>query len=74
MDDVSLPEVNLWGDQPTCELVRQLIETGGFFFLNKEQRGDFKNIERVSIVAAMGEPGMRDAVCLSLGFVRCKQE
>lgn len=63
MDDVSLPEVNLWGDQPTCELARQLIETGGFFFLNKEQRGDFKNIERVSIVAAMGEPGMRDAEC-----------
>lgn len=60
MDDVSMPEVNKWGDQPTCELVRQLIESGGFFFsdrTDKDKRGDFKNVERVSYVAAMDLPG-----------------
>ena len=42
LDDVSMPEVNKWGDQPTLELVRQLVETGGVCFLDKDKRGDFK--------------------------------
>ncbi|KAJ8610701.1 hypothetical protein CTAYLR_005659 [Chrysophaeum taylorii] len=57
LDDVSMPAVNRWGDQPTCELVRQLVETGGFCFLDKDKRGDFKHIERVTYVAAMDVPG-----------------
>ena len=36
LDDLSLPEVNKWGHQPTLELVRQTISQGGFFHLGKE--------------------------------------
>ena len=57
LDDISMPEVNTWGDQPTLELVRQLIETGGFYFLQKDKRGDKMQIENVAYVAAMSHPG-----------------
>eukprot|EP01040_Poterioochromonas_malhamensis_P019922 gene19922-23666_t len=42
MDDLSMPEVNTWGDQPTLEAVRLIVEFGGFCFLDKDKRGDFK--------------------------------
>lgn len=57
IDDMNLPECNKWGDQPSLELVRQLISTGGFAFLKKDKRGDLKSIEDVLYIAAMGEPG-----------------
>ena len=57
MDDMSMPEKNSWGDQPTLELVRQLIETSGFCFLDKDKRGDLKSIEDLLYVGAMGHPG-----------------
>jgi dynein heavy chain len=53
IDDLSMPEANIWGDQPTLELVRQLLESSGFCFLDKDKRGDFKNIEDLQYVAAM---------------------
>lgn len=57
MDDLSMPEKNGWGDQPTLELVRQLVETSGFCFLDKDKRGDLKIIEDLQYIAAMGHPG-----------------
>jgi P-loop containing dynein motor region len=42
MDDLSMPEINAWGDQPTLEMVRLIVEWGGFCFLDKDKRGDFK--------------------------------
>eukprot|EP00462_Mataza_sp_D1_P007532 CAMPEP_0175123998 /NCGR_PEP_ID=MMETSP0087-20121206/2542_1 /TAXON_ID=136419 /ORGANISM="Unknown Unknown, Strain D1" /LENGTH=4569 /DNA_ID=CAMNT_0016405727 /DNA_START=105 /DNA_END=13811 /DNA_ORIENTATION=+ len=57
LDDVSMPEVNNWGDQPTLEIVRQLVEEGGIYFLEKDKRGERMIIENVRFVAAMSHPG-----------------
>ena len=57
IDDLSMPFVNLWGDQETLEIVRQLIEQGGFYFLDKDNRGDFKKIDNLMFMAAMNHPG-----------------
>ncbi|CAD7937238.1 unnamed protein product [Amoebophrya sp. A120] len=57
LDDISMPVVNKWGDQVTNELTRQLIEMEGFYFLDKDKRGDFKTIEALSFLGAMGHPG-----------------
>jgi dynein heavy chain len=56
-DDVSMPEVNKWGDQTTLELVRLVVEYGGFYFLDKDKRGDFKTCEDLYYLAAMQHPG-----------------
>ena len=57
IDDISLPEINEWGDQPTNEIVRQLIESGCFAFLDKDKRGDMKICEDLVFLAAMTHPG-----------------
>ncbi|KAF4648710.1 hypothetical protein FOL47_002888, partial [Perkinsus chesapeaki] len=57
LDDMSMPLVNQWGDQVTLELTRQLVDMGGFYFLDKDKRGDFKTIEKLSYIGAMGHPG-----------------
>ena len=57
VDDISLPEINEWGDQPTNEIVRQLIESGCFAFLDKDKRGDMKICEDLVFLAAMTHPG-----------------
>jgi len=56
-DDVSMPEVNTWGDQTTLELIRLSVEQGGFFFLDKDKRGDFKICEDLRFLADMQHPG-----------------
>ncbi|KAA0176015.1 hypothetical protein FNF27_02407 [Cafeteria roenbergensis] len=57
VDDISMPEINEWGDQPTNELTRQIIEDGGLYFLDKDKRGEFKVFEGVRYIAAMTHPG-----------------
>lgn len=49
IDDLSMPEVNKWGDQPTNEFVRQLVETSSFYFLEKDKRGDLKVCEDLQV-------------------------
>lgn len=42
-----------WGDQVTNELVRQLLDTGGFYSLEKPI-GDMKMVVDTRCVAAVG--------------------
>jgi dynein heavy chain len=56
MDDLSMPEVNKWGDQPTLEMVRLIVEWKGFCFLDKDKRGDFKTCEDLQYMGAMQHP------------------
>jgi len=57
IDDMSMPFVNKWGDQVTLEIVRQLIEQGGFYMLDKTNRGNFKFIKSLYYIGAMQHPG-----------------
>ena len=56
LDDMSMPLINTWGDQPTLEAVRLVIEWGYFTFLDKDKRGDFKTCEDLQYIAAMQHP------------------
>jgi dynein heavy chain, axonemal len=57
LDDLGMPEVNEWGDQPTLEIVRQLVQSAQICFLDKDKRGDIKNIEDLNFIGAMNPPG-----------------
>jgi len=35
IDEVNIPRINEWNDQPTNELTRQIIEERGLYALNK---------------------------------------
>ena len=56
-DDISMPEINEWRDQPTLEIVRQMIELDSFAFLDKDKRGEMKIVEDTQYIGAMGHPG-----------------
>ena len=52
-----MPEINNWGDQPTLEIIRQLVELGYLWNLEKGKAGDPIVIEDLLYVLAMNHPG-----------------
>ena len=55
IDDLNMPEINEWGDQCTNELFRAMIESSGYYSLEKP--GDFMTLIDVKYMAAMNHPG-----------------
>jgi len=56
-----MPEINTWGDQITLEIVRQLIEQGGLYNLDKP--GEWKSIVDLLF---LGAPLRHPAPCARL--------
>ena len=56
VDDISMPKINEWGDQVTNEIVRQLLEQGGMYSLEKPI-GDMKFVVDTGYIGAMNTPG-----------------
>jgi dynein heavy chain len=54
IDDLNMPEVETYGAQPPIELIRQLIDNGGWYDLKEKS---WKQIIDSSLVCAMGPAG-----------------
>eukprot|EP01062_Namystynia_karyoxenos_P079539 TRINITY_DN8407_c0_g1_i1.p1 TRINITY_DN8407_c0_g1~~TRINITY_DN8407_c0_g1_i1.p1 ORF type:complete len:4892 (+),score=1969.11 TRINITY_DN8407_c0_g1_i1:217-14892(+) len=53
IDDLSLPQQNEWGDQPTCELIRQVVEDASFYSSAKTESAERYSLVDVQVVAAV---------------------
>lgn len=56
VDDLNMPMKEVYGAQPPIELLRQWMDYGGWYDIDTPER-DFRTIQKVSFVAAMGPPG-----------------
>lgn len=54
IDDVNMPQLDRYGSQPPCELLRQCIDAGGFYDTKKLV---FKQIKDTRFVCACAPPG-----------------
>ena len=54
VDDLNMPEVETYGAQPPIELLRQMVDNGGYYDLKEK---DWRSIVDCVLVSAMGPPG-----------------
>lgn len=54
IDDVNMPQLETYGAQPPCELLRQTIDQHGFWDVKKLL---FKNVKDTKFIAACAPPG-----------------
>lgn len=54
IDDLNMPEVETYGAQPPIELLRQLIDSGGWYDLKEKS---WRQIVDTTLIAAMGPAG-----------------
>ena len=54
VDDLNMPEVEVYGAQPPIELLRQLVDQGGYYDLKELA---WKSVVDTTLVAAMGPAG-----------------
>ena len=54
IDDLNMPQPDQYKSQPPLELMRQLLDSGGFFDTKKLM---FKEVHDITILAACGPPG-----------------
>ena len=53
IDDVNMPQLDRYGSQPPCELLRQIIDQGGFYDVDKLF---FKHVRETKFVTACAPP------------------
>jgi dynein heavy chain len=56
VDDLNMPQKEIFGAQPPIELLRQWMDYGGWYDLESAEK-TFKQIQSIRFVAAMGPPG-----------------
>jgi len=61
VDDLNMPQVETYGAQPPIELLRQMVDNGGWYDW-AEKGTPWKQIEDVTVCAAMAPPGGGRAV------------
>eukprot|EP00928_Gymnodinium_smaydae_P068050 TRINITY_DN5109_c0_g7_i1.p1 TRINITY_DN5109_c0_g7~~TRINITY_DN5109_c0_g7_i1.p1 ORF type:complete len:4115 (+),score=1184.64 TRINITY_DN5109_c0_g7_i1:176-12520(+) len=54
VDDINMPMLETYGAQPPIELLRQVIDYGGFY---DQKKLFWKNVQDVQFIAACGPPG-----------------
>lgn len=54
MDDLNMPQPDAYNSQPPLELVRQLVDSGGFYDTKKLL---WKEVHDVTLLAACSPPG-----------------
>ena len=54
IDDINMPALETYGAQPSNELLRQVLDQGGFY---DTQRLFFKHVQEVVVLAACAPPG-----------------